>query len=182
LLGVLVLLVERKGPVKYWAAPLLLSLTGPALAIGHDWLLLTSWQKTGTVPNAIVSLALNIVLIGSFSLYFASMYPGSCPRCGHRSLIPLLRFWTNNRASKTHWCGSCGAKYWRNRDGLWQKERRSTWVDALMHETPMPESRNASGIEGERAQGDRPAALYPAPRSQSGRRGTLSTGSAVKSD
>src|SRR5206468_209130 len=97
LLGILVLLVERKGPVKYWAAPLLLSLTTPALAISHNWVILDVWRRTGHVPHAIVSLLINVALIGTFSLFLASMYPGSCPKCGHRSLIPLRDLWGRNR-------------------------------------------------------------------------------------
>jgi hypothetical protein len=132
LLGILVLLVERKGPVKYWAAPLLLSATSPALAICHNWLILEAWRSTGVVPHAIISLLINVVLVGTFSLFFASMYPGCCPRCGHRALIPLRTLWGgNSRTPKTRWCGSCGAQYWRDNEGLWQKERRATWIDSI---------------------------------------------------
>src|SRR5262249_53322134 len=89
LLRVLLLAIENRGPVKYWAAPLLLSLTSPALAIYHDWFLLAAWQKTGAVPNVIVSLLINILLIGSFTYFVAAMRPDHCPRCGHRALIPV---------------------------------------------------------------------------------------------
>jgi hypothetical protein len=137
LLGFLVLAVERNGPVKYWAAPLLLSLTSPALAVCHNWVTVDLWRRTGELPNVLASLAINAILIGSFSVFFVAMYPGCCPRCGHRSLIPLRKFWgRSNRTLKTRWCGSCGAQYWRDRQGIWQKERRATWVDATAPATP----------------------------------------------
>jgi hypothetical protein len=141
LLGVLVLAVERNGPVKYWAAPLLLSLTSPALAVCHNWVIVDFWRQTGAIPNVLVSLTINAILIGSFSAFFVAMYPGCCPRCGHRSLIPLRKFWgQSKRTPNTRWCGSCGAQYWRDRQGIWQKERRATWVDATVPATPTPVS------------------------------------------
>ena len=153
LLGILVLVVERKGPVKYWAAPLLLSLTSPALAICHDWVILDMWRRSGVAPHAIVSLLINFVLIGSFSLFFASMFPGCCPKCGHRSLIPLRDVWGGGRRmSKTRWCGSCGAQYWRDGQGLWQRERRATWVDSIA--TATPDARSSEAI----VEGDAPEA------------------------
>lgn len=183
LLGVLVLLVERKGPVKYWAAPLLLSLTAPALAICHDWVIADVWHRTGAIPNAMVSLLLNIVLIGSFSAFFISMYPGCCPKCGHRSLIPLLRLWgRGNRTSQTRWCGVCGAKYWRNREGLWQKERRATWVDALTKDSPAASSGDGSPRDAATPALEGTARPLLAPRGRKRRRSTASAGSSVKSD
>lgn len=149
LLGLLVMLVERRGPVKYWAAPLLLSLTSPALAMAHDWVIVETWRQTGVVPNALVTLALNTILIGSFSLFFLSMLPDSCPRCGHRSLIPLLQLWGRNRRTPTtRWCGSCGAQYWRSRNGAWQKERRATWVDSIVKDPSGPKSPNPAAEPG----------------------------------
>lgn len=165
LLGLLVLLVERKGPVKYWAAPLFLSLSAPALAISHNWMIVDHWRVTGAVPSTIISLLVNIIFVGSFSLFFARMYPDCCPRCGHRSLIPLIHLWNrSDRTPKTRWCGSCGAKYWRNREGLWQKERRSTWVDALIDETPVAGAGETAPAAAKRAESPYPAPRNPAYR------------------
>jgi hypothetical protein len=149
LLGLLVLVVERRGPVKYWAAPLLLSLTSPALAAAHDWVIVDNWRQTGVIPNALVTLTLNAVLIGSFSVFFLSMLPDSCPRCGHRSLIPLLHFWGRaRRTPTTRWCGSCGAQYWRARNGVWQKERRATWIDSIAKDNSAPRSPHVASEVG----------------------------------
>jgi hypothetical protein len=50
-------------------------------------------------------------------------------------MIPLLWLWPpNKRTANTRWCGSCGAQYWREGKGAWQKERRATWVDTLSGE------------------------------------------------
>jgi hypothetical protein len=175
--------VERKGPVKYWAAPLLLSLTAPALAIGHDWFLVDAWQRTGTIPHALLSLVFNILLVGSFSLFFAAMYPDSCPRCGHRSLIPLLRLWgACQRTSQTRWCGSCGAKYWRNREGIWQKERRATWVDAMASDSMPIQDDTGSGMKTGAGCTETRSLRYPAPRATSSRLPRPGTGSSVRTD
>jgi hypothetical protein len=182
LLGILVLLVERKGPVKYWAAPLLLSLTAPALALSHDWVIADVWRRTGSVPNAMVSLLVNALLIGTFSLFFASMYPGCCPRCGHRSLIPLLRLWgRGSRTSKTRWCGHCGAQYWRNREGLWQKERRSTWVDALVRQVTSHDGADAPPATTHTRPDAAPSAIR-APRASLSRRPAASSDAAASGE
>ncbi len=131
-LVMLFLVFERQGPAKYWAALVLLSFALPALAVYHDWLIFRFWMRSGAQPSYALSLVINFVLIGSFLLLLIAISPDRCPRCGHRTLIPLIRFWgRGKRSSKTRWCGSCGAQYWRIGRGVWQKERRSTWVDDL---------------------------------------------------
>jgi transcription elongation factor Elf1 len=167
LLGVLVLAVERKGAVTYWAAPFLLSLTTPAVAVCHNWGLIDHWRKTGEVPDGIVSLLLNAVLIGACSLFYIAMSQGCCPRCGHRCLIPLRRFWLQNkRTARTRWCGSCGAQYWRDPQGLWQKERRATWIDAKAHSNQaQPSGDEANRIKSIETGAESPqAAQYGGPR------------------
>jgi hypothetical protein len=151
ILGVLVLAVERKGPVKYWAAPLLLSFTAPALAVYHDLAVVDGWLRYGTSANNVVTLALNFILVGSFTLFLVAMRPESCPECGRRALIPLLRVWIRQkRTARTHWCGRCGAKFWKDSQGTWQNERRKTWVDELESEqaNALATSENHAGGAG----------------------------------
>jgi|GEM_PF-5559296 len=132
ILVMLFLVFERQGPAKYWAALVLLSFCLPAAAVYHDWLIFDFWRSSGTPPSYTRSLLINFILIGGFLLVLIAVSPDRCPRCGHRSLIPLVRFWgKGKRTAKTRWCGSCGAQYWRQGQGLWQKERRVTWVDDL---------------------------------------------------
>jgi hypothetical protein len=136
LLAVLILVFERKSPLKFWLAPLLLSLLGPALAIGHNWLVVESWLKFQTAPNLVVTFVLNIVLIGTFTFFAAEMSPRRCPDCKRLTMIPLRGFWgPGMRTPNTRWCAACGAKYWRTTDGEWREERRRTWLDNLKEST-----------------------------------------------
>ncbi|WP_422926372.1 hypothetical protein [Singulisphaera sp. PoT] len=131
-LVMLFLVLERQGPAKYWAALVLLSFCLPALAVYHNRFALNIWGKSESSPTTLVSVLINFVLIGGFLLLLIAISPERCPRCGRRTLIPLIRFWgRGKRSAKTRWCGSCGAQYWRIGRGVWQKERRFTWVDEL---------------------------------------------------
>jgi hypothetical protein len=137
LLGVLVLLLERRSPVKFWAAPLLLSLMAPALAVGHDWLVLDSWHRLQIAPNLFVTLGLNIGLIGSFTLFVTKMFPSRCPDCRGLTMIPLRGFWGPSlRTPTTRWCASCGAMYWKTSQGDWKREQRRTWLDLARNGSP----------------------------------------------
>jgi hypothetical protein len=131
LLGILVLTIDRPSPVKYWAAPLLLSLIAPALAVCHDGLIIRSWTLAGGPPDAVVTLLLNIALIIPFCFGIHHMSPRLCPDCGRRAMIPMLRpRGRSRRTALIRWCGSCGARYGRIGAGPWKSERRTTWLDA----------------------------------------------------
>ncbi len=80
LLGILVLAIDRPSPVKYWAAPLLLSLIAPALAVGHDWLIIRSWMLTGGPPDAVVTLLLEHRPDHPILLLHPSHEPAALPR------------------------------------------------------------------------------------------------------
>jgi hypothetical protein len=130
ILWVLIQVLERKTPMKFWAAPLLLSLMAPALAIGHNWFVLQSWWRMEGSPPLLWTLLINIVLIGSFTFYLREMCPRRCPECENRTMIPLRNFWgPEARTRNTRWCASCGALYWKATGGEWKKERRRTWLD-----------------------------------------------------
>jgi hypothetical protein len=136
LLAVLILVFDRKSPVKFWLAPLLLSLLAPALAIGHDWVVVESWFRFQTIPNFLVTLAFNVLLIGTFTFFMTEMSPRRCPECKRLAMIPLRDFWgPGARTPNTRWCALCGAKYWRTAEGEWRKERRRTWLDNVKDST-----------------------------------------------
>jgi hypothetical protein len=130
LLGVLILVFERKGPLKYWAAPLLLSLIAPAMATCHDWRFLQGDFRSHTAREILDTLLLNVALIGAFTLFVLRMTPLRCPECANCTMIPLRGLWgPEQRTVNTRWCAACGAKYWKTCEGEWREERRKTWMD-----------------------------------------------------
>jgi hypothetical protein len=145
LAGLLLILLDRPGPVRNWLGPLFVSLFYPALCFYHDWNAVNAWLRRGTPPNWSFSITLNAVLLGGFAVYLARMAPRHCPRCRRRSLIPLQRLTRQEKRSvKTHWCAACGATLWKDREGRWQPERRRTWLDAA---EPHPEAMGSLGVE-----------------------------------
>ncbi|MHC5540543.1 hypothetical protein ACYOEI_20170 [Singulisphaera rosea] len=157
--GILILLLDRESPGKYWAVPLLLSITFPGLAVWYDWWTFDRWRTAGESPHLGATVVLNFLLFGAFVALVLSTRPDRCPRCGHWALIPLPRFRRlGDRAAKTRWCGSCGAQYWRQGKGVWQKERRMTWIDALDRATRPGVEPGTSAIPRPRGlRADRPA-------------------------
>jgi hypothetical protein len=132
-LGMLVLAFDRRGPVKYWAAPLLVSLIAPALVVCLDWQVVRTWLVYRTIPSVILTLVVNLCLIAAFTHFLTRMSPRRCPKCGRWTLIPLRSVrGVEERTAYTRWCGRCGAKYWRKHRGEeWKVERRRTWIDNL---------------------------------------------------
>jgi hypothetical protein len=100
LLAVLVLILDRHGPVKFWLAGLIASLTLPAVVAWFDWL---AWALRAWPRHSWVVVILNV--LGLAILFrMVRRLPGLCPACGLRSLLPLGR-----RGPKgLHWCASCG--------------------------------------------------------------------------
>lgn len=157
--GILVLLLDRESPGKYWAVPLLLSISFPGLAVCYDWWTFDRWRSAGVVPHLGATVVVNLLLFGAFLAFVMTTRPDRCPRCGHWALIPLPRLRGGGaRTAKTRWCGSCGAQYWRQGKGVWQKERRMTWIDALDRATRPGAEPGTSAIPRPRAfRADRPA-------------------------
>jgi len=141
LLAMLILGIERTSPVKFWAAPLLLSLIAPVLALCHNWMVLEGWFRSQAIPSLFQTLVLNVGLIGTFTLFAFDMSPRRCPECRSWRMIPLRGFWgPAARTPTTRWCARCGALYWRTRSGEWKQERRRTWLDPRQ-DTQAPGSR-----------------------------------------
>ena len=144
LLGVLIVLLDRPGPVRNWAGPFLLSLTCPYVALWYDAEVTLHWARSFPVPPWYQLVAVNGLLLGGFALYCRRMYPRTCPSCGLRSLIPLVRLTRpEKRLTRTSWCASCGETHWKDAEGAWQKERRRTWIDE-----PVPVGCDGGGHAG----------------------------------
>jgi hypothetical protein len=132
-LGMLVLIAVRSGPVKNWAVPVLLSITVPAMLLYHDAMMLLSSKSLFTLPMLMMTAVLNIGFLYWFAKFTAHMSPRVCPGCGKKTLIPLVHLSKKfKRLANTRWCGSCGSIYWSLGGGEWKPERRKTWLD----ETP----------------------------------------------
>jgi hypothetical protein len=110
LLSMLVLLLDRPGPVKYWLVGLLGSLFLPALVAWFDGVLLTNWTAArallagrGIRGGGLFVLALFVLnAIGVASILRAARRrPRRCPDCGLRSVLPM---------GGLRWCASCGLK------------------------------------------------------------------------
>ena len=126
-LAVLVLLLDRPGPLKFWAAPLLFVSFSPLVALCYDVVVLVNYLNLQVRPNLGMCLVVNVVFLGAFAVYLAGMGPTSCPGCSRRALIPWMTPWGRvRRFSKTRWCACCGATYWRDPGEPWRRERRTT--------------------------------------------------------
>jgi hypothetical protein len=141
LLALLVAFIERPGPLKNWAISLLLCLYFPVLVLNHDIVVVRAYLASGTHPSVWATFLINAVILTGTLPYLGRMVPRPCPTCRRRTLVPLLRLSkTDKRTAKTCWCASCGAKFWKDREGNWRVERRTTWVDE-----PREPSRPATG-------------------------------------
>jgi hypothetical protein len=130
LLALLVLAIESTGPVKNWTVSILLFLFYPSLLLNHDYNVLLNIMKYGRPPWLWVTLLINAVVATYALVYARRLAPRTCPGCQRRTLVPLMRlFKDEKRSSNTFWCASCGAKFWKDNEGKWRIEKRTTWVD-----------------------------------------------------
>jgi hypothetical protein len=137
LLALLVAMIERPGPLKNWALSLLICLFFPFLALNHDVVVVRDYIVSGRRPTVWATLLINAVILTSTLPYVRRMVPRPCPKCSRRTLVPLLRlFKKDKRTAKTCWCASCGAMFWKDREGTWRLERRRTWLDQPEQTSP----------------------------------------------
>jgi hypothetical protein len=87
-LGLLVLMLERSSPVKFWAAPLLLSLSTPALLLWLNSLVVLGWTQMPPPAALSAILLVNVLLIGRFTVFLRDMCPNHCPDCGNLAMLP----------------------------------------------------------------------------------------------
>jgi hypothetical protein len=132
LLALLALMIERPGALKSWCVIFLNALFFPAVVLNHDFVALLGYLREGRAPVLWVTVVLNLVGLACVSRFAGKLLPRICPRCARRALIPLIRLGKReSRSSNTSWCGSCGGKFWKDRDDRWRLERRQTWLDTL---------------------------------------------------
>jgi hypothetical protein len=137
LLALLVMIIERPGPLKNWCVSFLNLLFFPALVLNHDVQSLLDYVHRGTAPALLPMLVLNGMVFAYVLVYRGRLVPNRCPACQRRALIPLMRLFKNEkRSSNTCWCASCGGKFWKDKEGAWRPERRKTWIDVA--EQPAP--------------------------------------------
>jgi hypothetical protein len=149
LLALLVALIERPGPLKNWALSLLLCLFFPALVLYHDVAVVRDYVVHARRPTLWATLLINAVVLTSTLPSVGRMVPRPCPRCRRRILVPLLRpFKRDKRTAKTCWCASCGAEFWKDREGTWRPERRKTWLDEPATSGTQPPMGRLSPIPG----------------------------------
>jgi hypothetical protein len=161
LLTLLVMLIERPGPLKNWAVSLLFYLFFPALVLNHDCVVAFAYLEGVQPPTLWATLLLNAVMLPHSLAFVRKMVPRPCPSCRRRTLVPLLRpLKKEKRTAKTCWCASCGQKYWKDQEGTWRVERRKTYLDAP--ESPPPTEKPA-------AQEGRPVVMGTPHRPQGGR-------------
>jgi hypothetical protein len=72
-LAVLILVLDRPGPVKFWVAPLLFVSFSPLLALCYDVVVLVNYLNYQAKPNLGVCLVVNVVFHGAFAVYLDSM-------------------------------------------------------------------------------------------------------------
>lgn len=132
ILGVMVMLFDRAGPVRNWLGSVVHAVFYPLALIIFNWRVVEQWMRCGWLQEPLIVGALDVVLLASFvfSLYYLT--PQRCPSCEQRSLIPLMPWiFREQRSNSTHWCASCGSQYWKYH-GAWEPERRTTWWDSAV--------------------------------------------------
>jgi len=123
LLGVLVVLLDRPGPLRNWMGPLLVSLFYPCIALWYDGAALVAWFRLGHAPAWAFAVPFNALLLGGFLAYLTRVYPRRCPDCGQRSLVPFVRLGKKDgRTRQTRGCASCGVHLCKDDQGRWQHE------------------------------------------------------------
>jgi len=153
LIALLVIFIDREGPLRNWAVLFLLVLLYPAVALNHDAVVLFEYLAYGRTPALWPTLLLNLSLLPASVLCGRKMVPRSCPSCGRHTLVPLMRLLKKEkRSANTRWCASCGGQFWKDAEGNWRVERRKTWWDARNEPSKpgksLTGSESGSAIEG----------------------------------
>jgi hypothetical protein len=133
--GILLLAIGRAGPLKNWAVPWLISFSFPAVIIKYGVHLTRMGASLGSTSSPAVVAFFFVVPALWYLQFLARMSPKRCPGCGRASSIPLMKIGKQDqRSANTRWCAGCGAKYWRDRQGVWKVEKRTTWYDREMRQ------------------------------------------------
>ncbi len=129
-LGSLVWVFDRPGPLRDWTSAGLLFAFYPALTIYIDLSIALDAASSRLLPSLGPILLFNALMLVSSLAFYRKMKRLNCPVCARRSLIPLIRLKGQSRRSdRTRWCASCGGQFWRDSTEAWRVERRRTWID-----------------------------------------------------
>jgi hypothetical protein len=103
LLAVLVLILDRPSPAKYWLCGWLASLSFPVFVLWCDSIGVFAWRD-GWWNSAMTPILFLLNTFGLVALFvLLGRLPRPCPDCGWRSLLPLGGF-----KPRIFWCASCG--------------------------------------------------------------------------
>jgi hypothetical protein len=123
-LGSLVRLLDRPGPVRDWIVALSFSLLFPCFAILFTIEKFDFGPPIGrSLPTMILILIWDLcVALDVFFHGVPALRPARCPACGRRSLIPRknARGRIPPVAEQIRWCASCGSEYRRRPSGGWE--------------------------------------------------------------
>lgn len=129
--GVMLMVLDRKGPVRNWFGSLVCSCFCPLAMVlfNFNGVIAAESARPGWFSLPIVVATVNVLLLVCFASFLVYLSPRRCPGCAKRGLIPLMPLVVRDERSKsTHWCASCDKQFWK-KNGVWRPERRRTWWD-----------------------------------------------------
>src|SRR5262249_7502511 len=85
LVGLLVMIIERPGPLKNWCVSFLNVLFFPALVLNQDVHWLLKYVYHGTAPAFLPMLLLNGIVFPFAFVYCGRLVPNRCPSCQRRT-------------------------------------------------------------------------------------------------
>jgi hypothetical protein len=130
-----ILAIGRAGPVKNWAVPWLISFSFLVIILRYSVHLTRMWSSIGSGSSPALLAFFFVIPTVWYLRFLARMIPVRCPECGQTALIPLMKVGKQDeRSANTRWCAGCGAMYWKDRQRVWQQEKRTTWYDRQMRE------------------------------------------------
>jgi len=138
ILGMMVMICDREGPVRNWLGPVIHSVFYPLALVTYNAIVVQEWMRTGWLPHPAIVAFVNTALLGCFLFFVHSLWPRRCPVCKHNRVLPLVPLvFREQRSNSTHWCASCGKQFWKNHRA-WEPERRRTWWDYAKQQRPAP--------------------------------------------
>ena len=131
LLGVLLLALDRRGPVRIWYFAC--CWTGWSFLGGASFLIsdLASYLLSGQWPLIFpMSSILGVVCLWAGSKQLQSAWPRLCPSCGCRAVIAIARQVPPDQpkgqlAGQESWCSICGTRFEKDASPGWQPTMKS---------------------------------------------------------
>lgn len=131
LLGVLLLGLDRRGPVRTWYFAC--CWTGMSFISGASFLIsdLASYLVSGQRPLIFpVSPILGVVCLWAGSKQLQAVWPRLCPSCGCRAVMAVARPLRPDQpkgqlTGQECWCATCGARFEKDATPGWQPTTKS---------------------------------------------------------